>query len=140
MPQHHIHAPGLPDRAAIHDVLVRYFQGMPQVQAGRVRALGVTSLQRSPAHPKLPTIAESGVPGFEFYLWQAAIAPAGVPRSIITQINNDIVAALGKADVRERLTGLGNELVGNTPAQATDFIWSEVELWRKTIKPELRIE
>ena len=114
--------------------------GMPQVQAGRVRALGVTSLQRSPAHPKLPTIAESGVPGFEFYLWQAAIAPAGVPRAIITQLNNDIVAALGKADVRERLTGLGNELIGNTPAQATDFIRSEVELWRKTIKPELRIE
>jgi len=114
--------------------------GMPQVQAGRVRALGVTSLQRSAAYPKVPSIAESGVPGFEFYLWQAMIAPAGVPRAIITQLSNDIIAALGKADVRERLSGLGNELIGNTPAQATEFIRSEVELWRKIIKPEMRIE
>ncbi len=114
--------------------------GMPLANAGRVRALGVSSLQRSPMYPEVPSIAESGVPGFEFHLWQAMIAPAGVTRSIITRLNGDLNAVLGNADVKERLSGVGNELIGGTPERATEFIRAEVERWRKTIKPEMRIE
>lgn len=92
------------------------------------------------ANPELPTIAESGVPGFEFHLWQAMIGPAGVMRSIITQLNSDLNAALRNADVKERLSGLGAELVASTSEQATEFIRTEVERWRKTIKPDMRFE
>ena len=113
---------------------------MAHVKAGRVLALGVSSLQRSAAYPEVPTVAESGVPGFEFHLWQAMIAPAGVMRPIIAQLNGDLNAALGHADVKERLSGLGAEIAGSTPERATEFIRSEVERWRKTIKPDMRIE
>lgn len=113
--------------------------GMPHVNAGRARALGVSSAQRFPAFPDLPTIAESGVPGFEFHLWQSMIAPAGMPRATITQLNSELNRALDNAEVKERLTQAGNELMGGTPARAADFIRADVERWRKIIKPEMRI-
>lgn len=112
---------------------------MPQVNAGKVRALGVSSLQRMPAAPELPTIAESGVPGFEFYLWQGMIAQAALPGPLLARLNRELNAALDDAQVKERLTKAGNEVMAGTPAQATDFIRSEVERWRKVIKPEMRI-
>jgi tripartite-type tricarboxylate transporter receptor subunit TctC len=113
---------------------------MGQVKGGRVLALGISSLQRNAAYPELPTIAESGVPGFEFHLWQAMIAPARTVRPVVARLNTELNAALGSADVKERLSGLGAELVVSTPEQATEFIRTEVERWRKTIKPELRID
>jgi tripartite-type tricarboxylate transporter receptor subunit TctC len=113
---------------------------MTHVKAGRVVALGISSLQRIAAYPELPSIAESGVPGFEFHLWQAMIAPAGVMRPIVTRFNGELNAALGNADVKERLSGLGAEVVVSTPGQAAEYIRNEVERWRKTIKPEMRIE
>ncbi len=121
-------------------LFISVLAGMPLANAGRVRALGVSSLQRSPTYPEVPTIAESGVPGFEFQLWQAMLAPARVTRSIITRLNGDLNAALDKADVKERLSGVGNELISGTPERATEFIRAEVERWRKTIKPEMRIK
>lgn len=112
---------------------------MPHVQAGRVRALGITSLQRAPTAPELPTIAEQGVSGFEFYLWQGMIAQTAVPGAIITRLNREINGALEDPQVRERLVRAGNDLIGGTPEQATEYIRSEVERWRKTIKPHMRL-
>jgi tripartite-type tricarboxylate transporter receptor subunit TctC len=113
---------------------------MGQVKGGRVLALGISGAQRSLAYPELPTIAESGVPGFEFHLWQAMIAPASTTRPVITRLNSELNAALASPDVKERLSGLGAEIVVSTPEQATEFVRGEVERWRKTIKPDMRID
>jgi len=114
--------------------------GMPHVKAGRARALGVTSAQRVPAHPEIPTVAEGGVPGYQYYLWQTIVAPAAVPAPVLGRINRELLAALADPPTRERLVGLGNELLGGTPAEADAFIRTEVALWRKIIKPEQRID
>jgi len=113
--------------------------GMPLVHSGRARVLGVSSAQRFPVFPDVPTIAESGVQGFEFYLWQSMIGPVGMPRATLTRLNTELNSALSNAEVKERLTQAGNELIGGTPQQATAFIRADVERWRKIIKPEMRI-
>jgi tripartite-type tricarboxylate transporter receptor subunit TctC len=113
--------------------------GMPMVQSGRARVLGVSSAQRVAGFPDLPTIAESGVPGFEFYLWQGIIGPAGMPRATLTRLNSEIISVLSNAEVKERLTQAGNELIGGTPQQAAEFIRTDVQRWRKIINPEMRL-
>lgn len=114
--------------------------GMPMVQAGRVRALGVSSLQRFPPFPELPAIAESGVPGFEFYLWQSLIVPASTPRPLVAQLNSELNKALAAEDVKERLTQAGNEIIAGTPAQGNAFIRADIERWKKIVKPEMRLK
>lgn len=113
--------------------------GMPLVNSGRARVLGVSSAQRFPVFADLPTIAESGVPGFEFYLWQSMIGPAGMPRATLTRLNAELNNALAHAEVKERLTQAGNELIGGTPQHATEFIRADVARWKKIIKPEMRL-
>ena len=111
---------------------------LPHVKAGRVRALGISGRERSPAAPEIPTIAESGVPGFEFYLWQAVIAPARMPRPIMSRLNSEVNAALNHVETKERLTSLGAEPTPSTPQQADAHIRAEVERWLKTLKPAAR--
>src|SRR5688572_6651172 len=82
---------------------------LPHVKAGRVRALGISGRSRSPVAPEIQTIAESGVPGFEFYLWQAMIVPAGVPPPIMARVNKDVIAALNHPASKELLVNLGAE-------------------------------
>lgn len=120
-------------------LFISVLAGMPLAQSGRARALGVSSATRVPSYPDLPTIAESGVPGVDFYLWQAMLAPAGVSRATLAQLNGELNKALGNAEVKERMTQQGNELMGGTPQQATAFISGEIARWRKIIKPEMRI-
>lgn len=120
-------------------LFISVLAGMPLAQSGRARALGVSSATRVPSYPELPTIAESGVPGVDFYLWQAMLAPAGVPRATVAQLNGELNKALTNAEVKERLIQQGNELMGGTPQQATAFISGEIARWRKIIKPEMRI-
>lgn len=112
--------------------------GMPMVQAGRARALGVSSATRFAPFPELPAIAESGVPGFEFYLWQSIVVPVATPRAVIAQLNSELNKALAATDVKEKLTQAGNEIIAGTPAQGDDFIRADVARWRKIIKPEMR--
>jgi tripartite-type tricarboxylate transporter receptor subunit TctC len=107
---------------------------LPQVKAGRVRALGISGRSRSPVAPEVPTIAESGVPGFEFYLWQALIVPAGSPRPIMTRLNGDVIAALKHPSSKELLVNLGAEPTPSTPQEADAHIRAEVERWTKTLK------
>ncbi|HKA42854.1 MAG TPA: tripartite tricarboxylate transporter substrate-binding protein, partial [Burkholderiales bacterium] len=108
---------------------------LPHVKAGRVRALGISGRSRSPVVPEVQTIAEGGVPGFEFYLWQAMIVPAGIPRSIMTRLNSEVNAALNHAESKERLVSLGAEPTPSTPQQADAHIRAEIERWMKTLKP-----
>jgi tripartite-type tricarboxylate transporter receptor subunit TctC len=107
---------------------------VPQVKSGRVNALGVTSLRRSSAVPDVPTIAESGVPGFEAVAWFCVFAPAGTPPEIVTKLNRDIVRALRLPDVLDRLTSQGLEPVGNGVEEFGRFMRAEIDTWGKVIR------
>jgi tripartite-type tricarboxylate transporter receptor subunit TctC len=107
---------------------------LKQVQAGKLRALGVASRSRSSAAPDLPTVAEQGLPGFEALSWYALMAPAGTPAEVVEKIANDAARALRAPDVRERLLGLGANPVGNTPAQLAQLLRREHAFWGEFIR------
>ncbi len=107
---------------------------LPHVRAGRVRAIGVTSLKRSPAIPELPTISEAGVPGFEITTWSGVVTPAGVPQAIVARLNAEINKALVSQTVKEQLGGVGYELVGGTPRQFAELAKKETVKWADIIK------
>ncbi len=99
-----------------------------------VRAIGVTSLKRSPALPDLPTISEAGVPGFEVTKWSGVITPAGVPRAIIARLNAEVNKSLVSATAKDVLGGIGYDLVGGTPEQFADLVKKEVAKWTDVVK------
>jgi tripartite-type tricarboxylate transporter receptor subunit TctC len=103
------------------------------VRGGRIKALGVASLKRTAFAPELPTIAESGVPGFEGGTWYGMTAPRGTPAAAIAVLNREITAAL-KTDTREKLVTLGVELAPSTPQEFSNYMLAEVAKWRKIIK------
>ena len=104
-----------------------------QVRAGKVRALGISGRERSATAPEVPPIGET-LPGFEFYLWQALIVPAGVSRAVMARLNQEAIAALNHPESKDRLTSLGAEATPSTPQQADAHIRAEVERWLKTLK------
>lgn len=106
----------------------------PQVKAGKVRALAITSAKRSPVAPELPTVAESGLPGFEVIGWFGWLAPAKTSKAVVGRLNQELVKALGNAEVRERLLSMATEPVGDKPEEFGRFIRSEHEKWGKVIK------
>ena len=106
----------------------------PQVKAGKVRALAITSVKRSRVAPEIPTVAESGFPGFEVIGWFGWLAPARTPAEIVTRLNTDIVKVLRSTETQDRLIALGCEPVGNTPQQFATFVSAERDKWAKVIK------
>jgi tripartite-type tricarboxylate transporter receptor subunit TctC len=108
--------------------------GLPLVREGKLRALAVTSLRRSSAAPELPTIAESGYPGFEFTGWQGLLAPARTPAAIVRKLHLETVKALALPDLRAKLADLGLEGIGNSPDEFAAVIKSEIPKWAKVIK------
>jgi tripartite-type tricarboxylate transporter receptor subunit TctC len=107
---------------------------LPLAREGKLRALAVTSLRRSSAASELPTIDESGYPGFEFTIWYGLLAPATTPGTIVRKLHLETVNALAHADVRAKLTGLGMEVIGNSPDEFAAAIKSEIPQWAKVIK------
>ncbi len=107
---------------------------LAQIRAQRLKALAVTSLKRSSALPELPTLDESGLPGFEVNVWWGLLVTAGVPRDLITKLNAAVVKSLNSGDTKERLAAEGAEVVGNTPAEFGDFIRKETAKWASVIK------
>lgn len=107
---------------------------LPLVREGKLHALAVTALKRSPALPEVPTIAESGYPGFEVVAWQGLVAPAGTPAAIVSKLHLETVKVLAQADVRAKLSESGSEAVGNSPAEFAALIKSEIPRWAKVIK------
>jgi tripartite-type tricarboxylate transporter receptor subunit TctC len=108
---------------------------LPNVKAGRLRALAVTTLNRSPAVPDLPTIAESGLPGFDLTTWFGVLVPAGTPAEIVDRLNAEIVRALDARDMRARLEKMGAEPpTNNTPERFAAFIRVEAEKYAKVVK------
>ncbi len=106
---------------------------MPVIKAGKVRALGVSSLKRTPLAPDLPTIAES-VPGYEWSGWYGLVAPAGTPGEIIVKLNAVQIDALKTAEFQERLLGLGVNPLGTTPQEYASFMREQVEKMREAIR------
>jgi tripartite-type tricarboxylate transporter receptor subunit TctC len=107
---------------------------LPLAREGKLRALAVTSLRRSSAVPELPTIAESGYPGFEAALWSGLLAPARTPVTILGKLHLETVNALALPDLRAKLADLGMEGVGNSPDEFAAAIKSEIPRWAKLIK------
>ena len=107
---------------------------LPHMRGGKLRGLATTGAARSPATPDIPTIAELGYPGYEASLWYGVLAAAGTPPAIINVLNTQFVNALKAADVRERFTGLGIDVVGSTPDFLDKHLRSELAKWEKVIK------
>jgi tripartite-type tricarboxylate transporter receptor subunit TctC len=107
---------------------------LPQVQAGKIRALAVTSAKRSPAVPELPTVAESGVKDFEAVAWFGLFAPAGTPEEIVTRLAQETQRILRLPAMREKLLGLGAQPVGDSPEEFTRFVREEIAKWSAVIK------
>jgi tripartite-type tricarboxylate transporter receptor subunit TctC len=107
---------------------------LPHIKTGKVRVLAVTSARRSPALPDVPTVAESGVPGYEAIAWQGLVAPAGTPRPVIARINSEFVKVLKQPDIVAKLNDQGYETVASTPEWFAQYIRSEIAKWTKVIR------
>jgi tripartite-type tricarboxylate transporter receptor subunit TctC len=107
---------------------------LPLARTDKLRALAVTSLQRAGAAPDIPTMAESGFPGFEATSWFALLAPAGTPQEIVRKLHAETVKALAQADIRTRFKDLGMDIVGGTPEQLTAVMRAEIPKWAKLVK------
>ncbi len=107
---------------------------LPYVKSGRMRAIGVGSKQRSAIAPEIPTINESGLPGYEMSSWFGLLAPAGTPAGIVTRLQQEIAKIFKQPDVREKMFALGVEPVGSTPQEFTAFLNEETTQWSRIIK------
>lgn len=104
---------------------------LPHVKAGRVTALGVTSMERSPLAPELPTVSEAGLPGFEYKTWYGMLVPAGTPQYVVTKMNGDVVKLLSAGPSRERLTGRGLAVHATSSKDFGHYLKSEVAKWKQ---------
>jgi tripartite-type tricarboxylate transporter receptor subunit TctC len=129
-------APGVTDLMGGHVqmMIIGIAVGLSPARAGKVRALGVTSLARSPAAPEIPTLNESGLPGYVVLNWMGIIAPAKTPRDIVTKLSAEIRAVLNVPETRERLLKQGLEPAGNTPEEFDAHIRAEIDKWSKVVK------
>ena len=107
---------------------------LPQVEAKRLRALGVTGAKRSPVAPQIPTLAESGLPGYEFTTWHVIAAPAATPHALVVQINEKVRASLRTPEAIQRWRDRGVEIIANTPDEAAAHLKREVQKWRVVFK------
>lgn len=107
---------------------------LPHVKSGKLRGIATTGARRTPATPDLPTIAESGFPGFEATSWFGVLAPAGTPRPVVARLNKDIIRALQDPAVAKRLTDVGFEITTGTPEQFATYIQAEIKKWAKVVK------
>jgi tripartite-type tricarboxylate transporter receptor subunit TctC len=107
---------------------------LPHVQAGRLRGVAVTSATRVPNAPDIPTIAETGVPGYQAGTWFGLFAPAATPREIVSKLNADAVAALTPAETRAKIAQQGMFVVANAPDEFSRFVKAEYDKWGKVIK------
>ena len=106
----------------------------PQIEAGKVRAFGVSTAKRSGSMPDIPSIAEAGVPGYEAVQWYGFLAPAGTPAAIISQIHAESMKALHSAEMKEKLAHDGAEPTPTSPEEFAAHIRNELEKWRKVAK------
>ena len=106
---------------------------LPHVQSGRLRGLAVTTANRSPAAPQIPTIAEAALPGYAVTTWHGLLAPAGTPRDIVNRLSSEAARTLQNPDVREKFASQGVDPISSTPEQFAAMMKSELDKWRKVI-------
>jgi hypothetical protein len=117
------------------DMMFSPIQGvLAQVRDGKLRPLAVTSLKRSVLVPDIPTIAESGYPGFEASIWYGLFAPAQTPAPVVSRLNEEVLKAVGQADVREKLAGLAIETLGGSPSELGSSVRTAIPVWAKLVK------
>lgn len=104
---------------------------LPHVKGGKLKALAVTSAQRSPVAPNAPTVAESGLPGYEAIAWNGLLAPAGTPKEIVDRLNAELEKILKSSDVKQRFEAQGFAASWNSPSDYCAFMQNEVEKWAK---------
>lgn len=107
---------------------------MPHVKGGKLKALAVTSSQRSPVAPDLPTVAESGLPGYEAIAWNGLLAPAGTPKEVVARLNTELKAVLENPEIRQRFEAQGFSAAWSAPSAYGAFLQSEVDKWAKVVK------
>jgi tripartite-type tricarboxylate transporter receptor subunit TctC len=105
----------------------------PHVKAGRLRAVAVSSAKRSAVLPQIPTIAESGVPGYVSTTWHGWLAPAGTPQPIVQRLSAEIAKAVKSPDIVDKMAADGGEAIGSTPEQFTQHLVTEIARWRKVV-------
>ena len=105
----------------------------PHIDSGKLRAIGLTTTKRSKALPNVPTISESGLPGYEVTPWFAVFLPAGTPKPIISKLNTALVDALKSPEIRTKFDGIGAEPLGSTPDELASYLNKEIERWGKVI-------
>ena len=129
-------SPATIDLMAGHTSLMfnNMLSGVPNVQSGRLRALAVTGAHRTSALPELPTVAESGVVGYEATTWYAMFAPARLPRDLNDKLNRELVASLKIPDIKTRLASLGVDPFPSSPEALSSYLQSEIIKWQKVAK------
>jgi tripartite-type tricarboxylate transporter receptor subunit TctC len=106
----------------------------PQIKGGRVKVIGIAANKRSAAFPDVPTVSESGLPGFESTSWGGVLAPAGTPPAVIASLQAEITKILRMPDVKEKIAGLGADIVGSSSAEFGDYLKTEIAKWSGVIK------
>jgi tripartite-type tricarboxylate transporter receptor subunit TctC len=108
--------------------------GLPHVKSGKLKALAVTGAKRSSAMPDLPTVAESGMPGYQVYEWNAIFAPAGTPPAIVNRLQAEIAKVVKLPEVRDRMLALGGEIVASSPAELGTWVREQTASWAKVVR------
>jgi tripartite-type tricarboxylate transporter receptor subunit TctC len=137
-----VHVPYKGAAPALADLLGGHVQmsfdplpsSISNIKAGKLRALAITTTHRTPSLTDVPTLSESGVPGYELNGWSGLLVPAATPASIVRRLHAEIVKVLNAPDVKNRFTGMAFEVVGNTPEEFQAFIRREVEKWGKVVR------
>jgi tripartite-type tricarboxylate transporter receptor subunit TctC len=137
-----LHVPYKGSAPALIDVIAGHINFMfdavntsvQHIKAGEIKPLGIGTLQRSKLMPDVPTIAESGLPGFEAVTWVGVLAPAGTPKEIVERLNREIVKVLHLPEVQERLSGQGAEPVGSSPQEFDAYVRAEIDKWGEVIR------
>jgi tripartite-type tricarboxylate transporter receptor subunit TctC len=137
-----VHVPYKTIPAAITDLLAGQIQvmftvgpaGLPHVKAGRIRGLAVSTIKRSAFAPDLPTVAESGLPGFNVFGWNGVLVTAGTPRPVIEKLHSLFITAMKDPEVRKRMADFGFEPIGNTPEEFGAFVKEDIARWAKLVK------
>ena len=106
---------------------------LPQVRAGKMKGLAVTGASRSPLAPDLPTVAEAGLPGYEYTTWYGMLAPVAVPRLIVSKVHGDVVRLIQAPQVQERFSTQGFEVHGSPPEQFTAYLKDEIAKWGRVV-------
>ena len=118
----------------INMMVSTFASALPHVKSGRMRALGVTTVKRSPAAPDVPTLIEGGVAGYDYSTWYGLLAPAGTPKPVIDMLNASNRKVLARDDIKQKLESQGVDPIVNTPAEFSAYMKSETEKWGKVVK------